>query len=178
MPVEGIRRYGAGCLRRRSEPATVGSQETRQLIDTLWETLVDDGGVGLAAPQIGVNQRVVVIRDPQQAASRQRLNLVNPVVTETFGPLEDYEEGCLSFPGLYRTVKRPRGAIVKYHDADGQPQQLRSDKLVARIALHELDHLDGVLFVDRLPRWQRWLLRPRLLLIMFSGLFVRDREQR
>jgi peptide deformylase len=159
-----IRLFGDPCLRRRAVDAAVGAPETQALLDTLWATLSADGGVGLAAPQIGVNRRVVVIRDPERPAGRQRVDLVNPVVVHTYGPSTPFEEGCLSFPGLYTMVLRPQGVEVAHGGTcpEGPDQRIRNDGLLARIIQHEVDHLDGVLFVDHLSRRQRWLLGPWL----------------
>ncbi len=168
-----IKRFGAGVLRRVAAEAAPGSEETRRLLDRMWQVLADDGGVGLAAPQIGVSQRVVVIRDPGQPGPRQRLDLVNPVITETSGPEVPFEEGCLSFPGLYTSIVRPRGVAVTYHDRDGNPQVLRDEGLVARIVQHEVDHLDGVLFIDHLSLPGKLACGPRLLLILASRLVGR-----
>lgn len=168
MAAPRIRRFGDHCLRRRATEAAVGAPETRALLEDLWRALSADGGVGLAAPQIGVNRRVVVIRDPRQAEGRQRLDLVNPVVRRTFGPDEPFEEGCLSFPGLYTTILRPRGIELSYSQpATGERRlHLRDEELLARIIQHEVDHLDGVLFIDHLSRWESWLLGPRLAWIL------------
>jgi len=167
--VEPIRTYGAACLRRRAEPAAVGAPETADLLDRMWATLRRDGGVGLAAPQIGVNQRVVVIRNPERPARDQRLDLVNPVLTTTFGEQAPFEEGCLSFPGLYFKVWRASGAVVEFLDRDGRPCRLSDEGLLARIVLHEIDHLDGVLYIDRVGIWQRLGLLPRLLWFRLTG---------
>ena len=166
-----IRVYGSRCLRRTARDADPGSEETRQLLDTLWSTLVDDGGVGLAAPQIGQEVRALVVRDPGKPASRQRLDLVNPVIEERFGPERPFEEGCLSFPGIYFQVMRPAGIKVSFHDREGRPGTIRDQDLVARIIQHEVDHLDGVLFIDHLSIWQRFWLLPRLALTVLAGWF-------
>lgn len=165
-----IRTYGAACLRRRAAAADPADPATAALLDAMWEVLRQGGGVGLAAPQVGRDLRLVVVRDPQQPAGRQRLDLVNPQVTATFGPRAPFEEGCLSFPGLYVTVNRPKGVEVRFRDAAGQERTLRDEGLVARIVQHEIDHLDGVLFIDRLGRVRRWLLGPRLLWLRLRGL--------
>jgi peptide deformylase len=136
----------------------------------MWEVLAADGGVGLAAPQIGVLERLVVVRDPDQPPGRQRLDLVNPVITGLFGPPVPFEEGCLSFPGLYTTIRRPRGVRLEYHDAAGRPGRLSNDSLVARIVQHEVDHLNGVLFIDHLSAWGKFRAGPRLLLILLLKL--------
>jgi len=158
-----IRLFGSGCLRRRAVRAAADAPETRALLDAMWRRLRDEGGVGLAAPQLGRDLRLVVVRDPQRPAGKQRLDLINPVVTGTFGPREPFEEGCLSFPGLYLKVVRPRGAEVRWETADGGTRTLRDEGLVARIVQHEVDHLDGVLFIDRVGRARRLSLLPRLL---------------
>ena len=106
------------------------------------------------APQIGVGKRVVVVRDPRAPAGLQRLDLVNPEVVSTFGPDTPFTEGCLSFPGLYTTVVRPKGIVLKYDTADGR-RTMRDEELVARIVQHEVDHLDGVLFIDHLSKLKR-----------------------
>ena len=175
-----IRRFGNSCLRRRAEDVEPGSAEARRLLDEMWRTLAADGGVGLAAPQVGVARRVVVIRDTGRRPGRQRLDLVNPVLRETFGEPERFNEGCLSFPGLYIDVWRRRGVELSYFDRSGEARQLRDEGLLARIALHELDHLDGVLFIDRIPRLKRWLLMPRLWLIALGNLidWFRIRKRR
>jgi peptide deformylase len=158
-----IRIYGSPVLRRRAQLADPGDPATQERLDAMWRVLRDDGGVGLAAPQIGSDLRLVVVRDPGRPPGRQRLDLINPQVTATYGPAEPFEEGCLSFPGLFLTIHRPRGAAFRYQTAAGETRRLRDDGLVARIVQHEVDHLDGVLFIDRLPPWRRWLVLPRLL---------------
>ena len=166
--VARIRSFGARCLRRRARPADPRAPETAALLERLWATLDDDGGVGLAAPQIGIARRVVVVRDPGRPGPEQRLDLVNPAVVSTFGPEVPFTEGCLSFPGLYTSVMRPRGVVVEHDTREGRAK-LRDAGLVARIVQHEVDHLDGVLFIDHLSPVRRLRLLPRLLAILVSG---------
>jgi peptide deformylase len=155
-----ILRYGDARLRLRCRDIDVG-EDARGLADALWAALDAAGGIGLAAPQVGDLRRVIAARDP--AAPRTRsLILVNPVIVATEGPQIWFEEGCLSFPGLYLRVRRPQRVIVAYRDLDGAPRRLEDDALLARIVQHEIDHLDGVLYIDRLPAWRRWLLAGRL----------------
>lgn len=162
IPVARIRRYGHRGLRRRARSVEAAASGTRDLLDTMWATLIADGGVGLAAPQIDRDCRVVIVLDPEKPRGTRRLELVNPVVRETFGPQVPFEEGCLSFPGLYLQVWRHQGAVVDFDGPDGR-STLRDEGLVARIIQHEIDHLDGVLFTDHLSVWQKFLLWPRLL---------------
>jgi peptide deformylase len=166
---ERIRSFGSRILRRVAAPLTPGSPETKALLDSLWESLQTGGGVGLAAPQIGVAGRAVVIRDPGKTGPEERIDLVNPVLKKSFGPVEIFEEGCLSFPGVYFDVRRPRGAVIEYLDAEGHSCRLKDDRLLSRIAQHELDHLDGILFIDRVSAWKRFWLGPRLLWVILAG---------
>ena len=172
VPAVRIRRYGHGCLRRRARPVDPADHRTRELLNTLWATLRADGGVGLAAPQINRDCRVAVVFDPERPRGQQRIDLVNPVILETFGPRIPFEEGCLSFPGLYTNVGRPRGAVVEFDGPRGR-STLRDEGLAARIIQHEVDHLDGILFIDHLPAWERLLLSPRLMLFAMSEIWLR-----
>ncbi|MCP4572590.1 MAG: peptide deformylase [bacterium] len=168
----GLRLYGDPVLRRRAAPVVADAAKTGALLDSMWRIL-GEAGVGLAAPQIGHSVRVLVVHDPREDEGRRsggkRYELINPELVESFGERQSFEEGCLSFPGLYVRVWRPRGVVVSYEDRTGRRHELRDDGLVARIVRHELDHLDGKLFIDRLPRWRRLLLAPRLLGIRRRG---------
>lgn len=170
--------YGAPVLRQVATEVQPGSEETRELLEGMWRTLADDGGVGLAAPQVGVARRVIVVRNPEQPAARQRLDLVNPRVIQVFGEEHPFEEGCLSFPGLYTTVWRPGGVEVEFHDKEGQLQRLKDDGLVARIILHEIDHLEGILFIDHLSFARRLWHLPRLALILAGSALGKMRFKR
>ncbi len=174
-PQARILRYGSSSLRRRAQEADPEAGETRDLLDELWGILADDGGVGLAAPQIGVSRRVIVIRHPERSPANQRIDLVNPVIEEAFGEAELFEEGCLSFPGLYAEILRPRGVKFSYHDRAGRSQRVRDDGLLARIVQHEVDHLDGTLFIDHFSVWQKIRYGPRLLLILLGRLLAETR---
>jgi peptide deformylase len=159
----GILLFGSAALRRPAEPADPADPATAACLDAMWRLLEKDGGVGLAAPQVGVGRRLVVVRDPRLPTGRQRLDLVNPEIVERFGAEVPFEEGCLSFPGLFFPVTRPQGVEVRWQSTDGQAVTLRDDGIVARIIQHEVDHLDGVLFIDHLGAWGRALRAPRLL---------------
>jgi len=175
LAIAAIRLFGDRCLRRRAAAVSPSDSRTGDLLDTLWDSLSADGGVGLAAPQIGVPQRVIVIRDPGRPEGQQRLDLVNPVIRRTFGPEEFFSEGCLSFPGLYIDIRRRQGIELEYMVPSSGERwlKLRDRKLLARIIQHEVDHLDGVLFIDHLRAVDRWLLGPRLLWIMGRRLWRR-----
>jgi peptide deformylase len=106
-------------------------------------------GIGLAAPQIGVHQQLLVIDLELEDPSSPPLVLINPEITGVGGTICTYEEGCLSIPGVYLDVVRPSVVEVGYRDAMGRPKKLKADGLMARCIQHEMDHLNGVLFVDR-----------------------------
>jgi len=154
-------------LRRRCREVEPG-EDVGALAAALLAAMRRAGGVGLAAPQIGDPRRVLAASDPTRHG-RPPLVMVNPRLEATFGSRVPFEEGCLSFPDLYLTLRRPRGVQVRYRDPAGREQVLRDETLLARVVLHELDHLDGVLFVDHLARWRRWLLGWRLLQLRRQG---------
>lgn len=163
-----IRLYGDPVLRRRAAAVEPTAAETGLLLDRMWRDL-GRRGVGLAAPQIGRSERVLVVRDSDGQGPERRYELINPVLEEVFGARRSFEEGCLSFPGIFVHVRRSEGVVIAYENRAGETLRLRDDGLVARIVQHELDHLDGTLFIDRLPRWRRLLLAPRLLGIRRRG---------
>ncbi len=175
--IRAIERFGAHCLRRPSLPVKADDSRVAPLLADLWCTLDDDGGVGLAAPQIGVNLRVVVVSDPDGKDGQNKLELINPCIISTFGPQVGFEEGCLSFPGIFVTVDRPQGIYLEYQDCTGQTLQLKNNGLLARIIQHELQHLDGILFVDHLPWTRRWPLIPRLGMLMAGTFFSQNRKK-
>lgn len=162
-PDRHVRRYGNRCLRVECRPAEPGAPETGELVRRLWRVLEAGTGVGLAAPQIGSDLRVLVVHDPEAEKGRERHTMINPEIVEFFGERAYFEEGCLSFPGLYTDIERPVGVVVNYQDESGHRHQIRDEGMLARIVQHELDHLDGILFVDRLPLLRRVLLWPHLL---------------
>jgi len=121
----------------------------RELARDMLRCMYTAHGIGLAAPQVGVHKQLLVIDlDPENAAAPPMV-LINPEITSFGAGLDTYEEGCLSIPGVYLDVVRPSVVEVSYRDEMGRPQKLRADNLLARCIQHELDHLNGVLFVDR-----------------------------
>ena len=160
QPTVDLLLYGEPDLRRRCRDVAA-DEDVAPLARTMIAGMEAQSGVGLAAPQVGDLRRVVVVTDPQVARPRPRV-MVNPVIEEVLGPLEVCEEGCLSFPDLYLKLARPRGVVVRYRGLDGKQQVLSDEGFLARVIQHEVDHLDGVLFFDHLPRWRRWLMSWRL----------------
>ena len=106
-------------------------------------------GIGLAAPQVGVAKQLLVIDLDLESASTPPVVLINPEITGTSATVETYEEGCLSIPGVYLNVVRPSDIEVSFRDEMGRPKKMKADGLMARCIQHEMDHLNGVLFVDR-----------------------------
>jgi peptide deformylase len=130
--------------------------DVRTLITDMFDTMYTEEGVGLAAPQGGVGPRVIVV-DPRQDEVKG-FALVNPVVVERSSELDRAEEGCLSIPGLQEIVERPAQVTVEGLDPDGNIVRLAAEGLLARVLQHEIDHLDGVLFIDRVSPLKRKLL--------------------
>jgi peptide deformylase len=161
MSVRPVRIFGDPALRERAREIANVDDTVRALIADMYETMDAYRGVGLAANQIGVLQRVLVVDVPLDEERRARLALVNPVLDRRSGT-ENGEEGCLSIPGIYDDVRRSRQVRVRALDERGTPVEFVAEGYLARAIQHEVDHLDGVLFIDRLSLLKRQFLRPRL----------------
>ena len=146
---------GSPVLRQRSAELAAVDDDARRLIDDLFETMDAARGVGLAANQVGVARRIAVID-----ADGQRFAMVNPVIVEAEGRTTA-EEGCLSIPEIYGDVTRPERVVLEALDRDGNPFRLAAEGLAARAIQHELDHLDGILFLDHLGLMKRKVLLAR-----------------
>ncbi len=147
-------------LRTRAQPVEAVTDATRQLIDDMLETMYDAPGIGLAATQVNVHQRILVIDVSDERNEPQVF--INPEVTVLDPELGEYDEGCLSVPGFYETVNRPRRVRVKALDRDGQAFERELDGLLAICLQHEIDHLEGKLFVDYLSPLKRQRIRKKL----------------
>jgi peptide deformylase len=146
-----MRRYGDPVLRRRSEPVGEITPELQALAADMIDTMYDEAGIGLAAPQVGVSLRLMVVGDER---GRDPRALVNPAIVERGGEITA-EEGCLSLPGIFADVTRSEWVRIEAKDLDGQPVSIRARGLHARVFQHEIDHLDGVLFIDHLDPMTR-----------------------
>jgi peptide deformylase len=146
-------------LRKKAKPVEVVDDQLRQLIDDMFETMYDAPGIGLAATQVDVHRRLLVA-DVSNDASEPWV-LINPVIVEQDG-VEVTEEGCLSVPGYYEEVQRAESVKVRYLDRDGNEQESDFDGLLAVCVQHEMDHLEGKLFVDYLSEAKRQRIRKRL----------------
>ena len=166
--IRPIVRYGDGVLRKPADDVVEITPDLRSLIDDMIETMYAAPGVGLAAPQVGVPLRVFVA-DPSLGRNPDDLVvLVNPAVVEEEG-VQSEEEGCLSVPGFAAKVRRPSRLVVRGLDRDGEPHAVEGTGLLARALQHELDHLDGSLFLDRLRGLQRELIVRRIHKLQRTG---------
>ena len=147
-------------LRTVAKPVAQVDDTIRQLIDDMFETMYDAPGIGLAASQVNVHKRVVVI-DVSEDKS-QPLVFINPEIEVLDQEMNQYDEGCLSVPGFYETVERPGHIRVKALDRNGQPFVLEPQGLLAVCIQHELDHLNGKLFVDYISPFKRTRIRSKL----------------
>lgn len=161
MARRAIRLYGDPVLREKAQPISPTDAETQQLVADLFTTLKDARGLGLAAPQIGVAKRVFVVDLSPVELGAKPLALINPRVKETGEPVSG-EEGCLSFPGLFIDVERPEEAHLQFETLDGKEEEIEARGLLARVILHELDHLNGVLFVDGINAARRVMIEAKL----------------
>ena len=155
--IRPITRYGDPVLTRPAATVEEVTPDIQTLIDDMIETMYAAPGIGLAAPQVGVPLRVCVIDITGGQRGGQVITLVNPEFVERTG-MQLEEEGCLSIPGHNATVARPERAVVRGLDRNGQPVTIEGTGLLARALQHELDHLDGTLFVDRLRGLRRDLI--------------------
>ena len=156
MTVRTLHVLGSPVLRQRAQPVSPADPEIRQLVDDLFETMRAAKGVGLAANQVGVAQRVAVVDVGEEFGPP--LVLINPRIVEAGQETETAEEGCLSIPDIFSDVDRAHTIVLEALDGDGQPYRMTVTGFKARAVQHEIDHLDGILFLDRLSAVRRGLL--------------------
>lgn len=157
--IRPILRYGAPVLHQAAAPVASIGAETERLIDDLVETLRAANGIGLAAPQVGVSERLFIVDLSAGRSPDDLIVLINPEFVSR-GGMQLEREGCLSVPGFEATVCRPAHLTVRGLDRRGNPRTIEARGLLARALQHEMDHLDGILFVDRLrPICRRLMLR-------------------
>jgi peptide deformylase len=142
-------------LRQVSKPVTAVDAAVRRLWDDMLETMYAAPGIGLAAVQIGVAQRLIVADLAKEGEEKKPMFLANPEIVWTGEAMSEYEEGCLSIPEYYDLVTRPSEARVRFLDRRGEAREVHAIGLLATCLQHEIDHLDGVLFIDRISRLKR-----------------------
>lgn len=152
-----IKEYGESVLREKSLPVKEITPEILNLIRDMAEIMYATSGVGLAAPQIGVSKRIMVIDGEEDGL----IVLINPIIVKSEGEVIE-EEGCLSIPEVYSKVKRSLKVTVKALNENGEPIELTKEGLIARALQHELDHLEGILFIDRIGKVKRQILLDKL----------------
>ena len=145
-------------LRKVSEPVSSVNTEIKNLMDDMLETMYAAPGIGLAAVQIGVLKRIIVIDLSKDGEKKNPLFIVNPEITFKSNELISYEEGCLSIPNQFAEVKRPSSCKVNFLDYNGKKKEINADGLLATCIQHEVDHLDGILFIDYLSKLKKDLI--------------------
>jgi len=149
--VRNILVYPDPFLARKAAPVVKVDERVKELIRDMFDTMYESDGVGLAATQVGVGKRVIVIDVSPADETAVPIALVNPEIIGREGEMTVCMEGCLSVPGVQGEVARSEGVVVQGLDGNGEPVTLRAGGILARCLQHEIDHLDGVLFIDRIP---------------------------
>jgi peptide deformylase len=148
-------------LRQKSLDVSVVNDETRKLMDDMLETMYDAPGIGLAAIQVGIPKRIIVI-DLSKEEEKRPLYFINPKVILKSNNNATYEEGCLSVPGQFAEIDRPDRCHVNYLDYNGEKQELKAEGLLATCIQHEMDHLEGILFIDYLSKLKKSFIVKKL----------------
>ena len=143
-------------------------EDLGRIVSDMFETMYDAGGVGLAAPQVGISKRFFVMDVPDEDGHSNRLTFINPEIVTVEGE-QIGDEGCLSFPGLYQTIQREMLVIVRAQDVKGEKFELDLDKLSARCVLHETDHCDGIVFLDRMTVLKRQMAKRKIKRLQKTG---------
>ena len=149
-------------LRQKSQPVDKVDDLTRKLMDDMLETMYLAPGIGLAAIQIGVPKRIIVLDISKDPEKKEPMYFVNPVIVSTSKNNITYEEGCLSVPGQFAEIDRPDRCYVKYLDYNGNHKELKSEGLIATCIQHEIDHLEGILFIDYLSNLKKSMIIKKL----------------
>lgn len=147
MALRNIRKQSDPVLRKQTVPVSRFNDQLHRLLDDMIETMLEADGVGLAAPQVGISKRIVVIKDEEEI-----LEIINPEIIESAGESVDVE-GCLSFPGVFAEVPRFARVEVKGKDRTGKELMISGEGFLSRVLQHEIDHLHGILFIDRALRF-------------------------
>lgn len=157
----GITKYGNPVLRKVAEPVTEINDEIRKIVNDMLDTMYASEGVGIAAPQIGISKRIIIVDVNPNEASVKPLILINPEIVEASGEIKE-QEGCLSIPDIRSEVKRYERVVVEGLDLDGKKIRVEGTDLLARALQHEIDHINGKLFIDHLSKLKQQLLKNQL----------------
>ena len=143
---------GEDVLRKKAEKVTEFDSSLTMLIDAMFETMEESDGIGLAAPQVGILKRFFVVDTRKQ---HEKIAFINPEIVEMSHEVGSYEEGCLSIPGMYFNIDRPLEVTIQAQDVKGKAFTIKASGLLARVIQHEYDHLQGILFIDRMEEEAR-----------------------
>jgi len=160
MAILEIKKFNDPVLRKKCEKVKEVDKKVIKLIVDMVQTMKEGQGIGLAAPQVGVSKRVIVVQT--DLGGQRILALVNPKIIKKSQEKEMDEEGCLSFPGIFLEIKRAKEVEIEGLDIKGKKIKLKAKGLLARVFQHEIDHLDGILFIDRISFWQKLKIRKKL----------------
>lgn len=143
--------YPQPVLRKEAAPVEAFDDDLAKIVEAMYRRMYESKGVGLAAPQVGLGTRILVINPSGEEDDKsEELALINPTIVDRFGEESVYEEGCLSFPGIYAEVKRPDKCKIEAKDVNGDKLELEFEGFASRVIQHEYDHLQGILLVDRM----------------------------
>ena len=168
VKIHAIVKYPDPVLAKKGEPVTVFDAALKKLVGEMFESMYAAQGIGLAAPQIGLSQRLTVIDTSFHKEPKDKLVLINPEIVETDGKQFE-EEGCLSLPEIREKVQRAAHVKVKAQNEKGEWFEVEGTELLARALQHEIDHLDGVLFIDRISRLKRELVLRKIKKLQKNG---------
>lgn len=167
--VRKIMKYGEPVLETKADPVTdFNNPELQELISDMWETMYAARGVGLAAPQIGTSKRISVIDISVGEDEKQKLVIINPEITRKEGK-QTGEEGCLSLPGFREPVSRANKVVIRAQNERGECVEIEGEELLARALQHEIDHLNGILFIHHLSTLKRDIIRRKIKKLQKSG---------
>lgn len=158
MAVLEIRKYPDEILKKKAIPVAEIDKNIQKLIDDMIETMYKANGVGLAAPQVGISKKLIVVDTSAREENNSLIVLINPEIINSEGEILS-EEGCLSLPGFTTRLKRGEKILVKGFDRNGKKIEIYAEGLLARVLQHEIDHLDGMLIIDRISSLKRELFR-------------------
>lgn len=168
MAVKKIVLYPEPVLHAVGKPVSTFDAALKQLVEDMFETMYEAGGVGLAAPQIGISARIFVMDCSSRDDSAPKVALINPEIVRVEGE-QIGEEGCLSFPGIFQKIQRNQRAVVRGQDIEGNEIEIDGVDLTARCILHETDHCDGIVFLDRMTPLKRELAKRKIKKLQKTG---------
>ena len=168
VKTHAVVKYPAPVLAKKGAPVTAFDERLKTLVDEMFESMYEAQGIGLAAPQIGISERITVIDVSFQKNPEEKIALINPEIVEMEGKQVE-EEGCLSLPDIREKVSRAAWVKVKAQDVKGKWFEVEGEELLARALQHEIDHLDGVLFIDRISRLKRELVLRKIKKLQKNG---------